>query len=86
MHTFYVLLTLVYIFLLFLLQQQQIRQEEQEKKKMPFSKPIPKNFQNSWNDVSSGAPVAPPPNPNFQENIQSVPPGCLSLQVLLENS
>ena len=68
------------------MQQQQIRQEEQEKKKMPFSKPIPKNFQNSWNDVSSGAPVAPPPNPNFQENIQSVPPGCLSLQVLLENS
>lgn len=58
--------------------------------KKPFSKPIPKSFQNSWNDVSSGPPTLPPPpmtgmpppstpSQNFQEN---VPPGCLSLQEL----
>ena len=30
-------------------------------KKVPFSKPINKNFLNSWNDVSSGPPMGPPP-------------------------
>ncbi len=46
-------------------------------KKTPYSKPIPKNFQNSWNDLSSGAP--PPP---AAMHPQVPPPGCLSLHEL----
>ena len=30
--------------------------QDQKNKKTPYSKPIPKNFQNSWNDIGSGAP------------------------------
>ena len=65
------------------------RNQEQEildsnKKKMPFSKPIPKSFQNSWNDVNSG-PMPPPPHPQPQpqgsQQEFGIPPGCLSLQV-----
>ena len=37
-------------------------------KKTPYSKPIPKNFQNSWNDIGSGAPAPPP-------NMPGAPPG-----------
>lgn len=50
-------------------------------KKTPYSKPIPKNFQNSWNDVSAppppqqqGPPPMAPPGPQD--------PGCISLAEL----
>lgn len=61
------------------------------RKKTPYSKPIPKNFQNSWNDISSGPP--PPQmhhqmhqqqmhHQNYPQNPEFIPPDCLSLQEL----
>lgn len=54
------------------------RHEEDNRKKTPYSKPIPKNFQNSWNDVQV-PPVQAPVQAPMQE---SIPSGCLSLQEL----
>ena len=48
---------------------QEQTQEQNKNKKTPYSKPIPKNFQNSWNDIGSGAP---PPMP---QNMVGGPPG-----------
>jgi len=31
--------------------------QDQKNKKTPYSKPIPKNFQNSWNDIGSAPPM-----------------------------
>ena len=73
--------------------QAEQNQDQNKNKKTPYAKPIPKNFQNSWNDIGSGAPPPPlpqnmvgvppgggpdgPPPPNFMP-----PPGCMSLQEL----
>ena len=64
--------------------------DDSNRKKTPYSKPIPKSFQNSWNDISSGPPppqpqqapphaVGPPPP---SDNFGPPPPGCLTLQEL----
>merc|ERR1712223_1721462 len=73
--------------------QAEQNQDQNKNKKTPYAKPIPKNFQNSWNDIGSGAPPPPlpqnmvgvppgggpdgPPPTNFMP-----PPGCMSLQEL----
>jgi polyadenylation factor subunit 2 len=69
---------------------------EDSRKKTPYSKPIPKSFQNSWNDVGAGPPLPqahqqlPPqqqqqggPVPQQQPADFGPPgPGCISLQEL----
>ena len=51
-------------------EQNQDQNNRNQSKKTPYSKPIPKNFQNSWNDIGSGAP--PPPLP--QNMVGGIPP------------
>lgn len=43
--------------------------QDNRNKKTPYAKPIPKNFQNSWNDITSG-----PPPPQMQQPPQQPPP------------
>merc|ERR550519_672857 len=73
-------------------EQNQDQNNRNQSKKTPYSKPIPKNFQNSWNDIGSGAP--PPPMPQHMAGVPPgdgpegpppnfmPPPGCISLQEL----
>ena len=72
--------------------QPEIEIDHGGRKKMPYSKPIPKNFQNSWNDINSGPPPSAqhpgshpmhPQHPHQQQNNPDfIPPDCLSLQDL----
>ena len=65
-------------------QQAEMEIDHGGRKKMPYSKPIPKNFQNSWNDINSGPPPVPMhPQHHPQQNApEFIPPDCLSLAEL----
>jgi hypothetical protein len=38
-------------------------EEDRSKKKLPFAKPIPKQFQQQWNEVRNVLPAPPPESP-----------------------